>query len=244
MRACDHAAMADAMVHSAVRRLIASCAWFFLPAARSDGHVALWQAPGDDSHGWVIVALVLTTALYAVGVMRLWRASGWGRGVAAREAVAFMCGELVLAATLLGTLDKWADRSFAAHMGQHEALMLVAAPLLVQGRPLAAWAWALTRNGSHRIRRVMSARGVRRPWRGATAALGATIMQLVVLFGWHIPAVFDYAVAHDAVHALQHASLLAAALCFWWAMRSPISMQSGSAASSAGVAIACLFITM
>ena len=45
-----------------------------------------------------------------------------------RHAMAFVGGELVLAATLVGTFDSWADRSFAAHMVQHEALMLVEWP--------------------------------------------------------------------------------------------------------------------
>jgi putative membrane protein len=231
------------MVHCPVRRVIAATALFVM-ALRCDAHVTWPLTSGEDSEGWIIFAILATTVLYAIGVARLWRASGWGRGVRVRHAMAFVGGELVLAATLVGTFDSWADRSFAAHMVQHEALMLVAAPLLVQGRPLGAWAWALTPGGRDRVRRLIASPGLRRPWRWATAALGATMLQLIVLFGWHIPPVFDYALAHQAVHALQHASLLSAALCFWWAMRSPRPMQSRTPASTAGIAIACLFITM
>ena len=235
--------MGRASVHCSVCRLIAWLA-VFVVATHADAHVAFSAAPGAGWEASVSGALLATTALYAFGINRLWRASGWGRGVRVGQTVAFVGGEVALAATLLGPLDAWADRSFAAHMGQHEALMLVAAPLLVYGRPLAVWAWALSPAGRDRARRVISTQGLRRPWRWATGALGATLLQLVVLFGWHVPVVFDYAVSHRAVHAVQHASLLAAALCFWWAMRTPIAARSGSTPSAAGITIACLFITM
>jgi putative membrane protein len=46
------------------------------------------------------------------------------------------------------------------------------------------------------------------------------------------------ALTDRAVHALQHASFLAAALCFWWALRPRPGLDS------LGRTLACLFVTM
>jgi hypothetical protein len=43
---------------------------------------------------WVVCLLVLSGALYAVGVVRLWRHAGTGRGVQSRQAAAFAAGWL------------------------------------------------------------------------------------------------------------------------------------------------------
>ena len=189
---------------------------------------------------WVVAALALAAALYGLGVLRLWRASAPGRGVNALAVVAFCGGWSALALALLGPLDRWAAHSFAAHMLQHEALMLVAAPLFVLGRPLAVWTWALSRTGKARVRSMIAAPAWRRAWRWATRPLGATLLQLAALFVWHVPAIFSYATTHAGVHVLQHASLLAAALCFWWSMRAPIHVR----ARAAGARIVCLLATM
>ncbi len=192
----------------------------------------------------IVVALVLSAALYALGVSRLWRAAAPGRGIRVQEVAMFCGGSGVLAFALLGPLDAWAAHSFSAHMLQHETLMLIAAPLLVSGRPLAVWTWALPALYRHRARAMISAPAWRATWRAITGLAGATIVQLVALLVWHVPRFFDYASTHAAVHALQHASFLASALCFWWAVRVPGRGRAEGASANSGVAIACLFLTM
>jgi cytochrome c oxidase assembly factor CtaG len=39
---------------------------------------------------------------------------------------------------------------------------------------------------------------------------------------WHLPAVFDAAVAHEALHIAEHLSLLAAGTIYWWPILAPI----------------------
>ena len=58
----------------------------------------------------------------------------------------------------------------------------------------------------------------------------------VVLWAWHAPALFDRALEHDAWHAAQHLSFVAASLLFWVAMLDP---RRGGYLLSA----ACLFLT-
>lgn len=194
--------------------------------------------------GWIIAALAIAAIAYGAGVARLWRASGIGRGVRVREAASFAAGWLVLALALLGPADTWAARSFAAHMAQHEALMLVAAPLLVHGRPLAAWSWIMAPTVHAAMHRLFTRSAWRYGWHACTRPLGATVLQLAALFAWHVPPWFDHAVTHAGVHALQHTSFLAAALCFWWAMRTGRAPRGDAALAASGVAIACIFVTM
>jgi len=199
--------------------------------------------PGAAGEAWIIAVLGVAAIAYGAGLARLWRASARGRGIRLREACAFAAGWSVLALALLGPLDAWAGRSFAVHMTQHEALMLVVAPLLVRGRPLAVWAWALSAGSRATTHRWLTQSAWRHVWRMITRPLGATALQLAVLFAWHVPAWFDRAVTHAGVHALQHASFLGAALCFWWAVRMGAAARSRLRAAS-GISIACMFVTM
>jgi putative membrane protein len=225
-------------------------------AATAEAHVGTFRtgagwpetftgAPGSGgARTWILVALALSAALYAVGVIRLWRISRTGGGIRIREVIAFGCGCGALGVALIGPLDLWAERSFAAHMLQHEALMLAAAPLLVAGRPLAAWTWAMSRRWRRFVRSMIGAPAVRRAWRCLMRPQNATILQLVLLAVWHIPALFGYSAVHRGVHALQHASFLVSALCFWWSLRAPVQAGSLAAGARAGLGMVCLFVTM
>lgn len=200
-------------------------------------------ASSDSGTAWIIAALGVSALWYGVGVIRLWHASAPGRGLRIREGICFAAGWSLLAIALLGPIDTWAARSFAAHMAQHEILMLLAAPLLVAGRPLAMWAWALPFEERRRTRALVSNAAWRRWWRFATRPMGATLLQLIGLLAWHVPAAFDRAATHAGLHALQHATFLATALCFWWAMR--VSEQRVDRdARGAAVSVLALFCTM
>src|SRR4051794_16677695 len=91
------------------------------------------QAVGWDAA--IAVLLTISATVYLTGLGRLWRSAGRARGVGWTNAVAFGCGIGALVIALLSPLDALSDVLFSAHMGQHELLMLVAAPLLVMGKP-------------------------------------------------------------------------------------------------------------
>jgi putative membrane protein len=229
-----------------LRMTITTVVW--IAAAPASAHVALRSGAIDASVGsgvpWITAALVVTGAAYGIGVLRVWKATAVGRGIRRRDAAAFAGAWLVLAVALLGPLDAWAERSFAAHMLQHELLMLAAAPLLVIGRPLAAWTWIVPRRAHGAVRRTLASTLLARFWRAFTRPLGATVFQLAVLFVLHVPRVFDFAATHAGAHAAQHAMFLASALCFWWATRGALVHARVGHESGAGVALACLFVTM
>jgi putative membrane protein len=140
----------------------------------------------------LLAELLAAGALYAVGARRV-------RGWPAWRGACFAAGLVALALALLA-LD--AGPSLTAHMAQHLALALVAAPLLVLGSPLAL---GLRATGA---RRALRAAWVARPGVGwaALAALMA-VSQL--------PAVYDATARHPLLHVAEHAAWLAAAILFW-----------------------------
>ena len=213
--------------------VVLAASWRASPAL---AHVE--QVGREAFEPWVAALLAVTGAAYAVGLARLWKRATPGHGVARGEAIAFAAGWLSLVVALAPPLDQWAARSFAAHMLQHEVVMLVAAPWLVAGRPLAVFAWAMPRALRMRLASLTGSPSVRAAWRALTGLGGATALQLAALFVWHVPRFFDLAATHRGWHALQHATFLATALAFWWAVRA----STGDAARVR--AIVALFVTM
>ena len=145
---------------------------------------------------WLTIA-----AFYAFGIGRF----------SARAAL-FAAGWLALGAALLSPLDALADSSLAAHMVQHMVLLAVAPPLLVAGRAFAVVLGVLP---------TALARGFARVgrWRAWPSGLGAaTLLQLVVLWGWHAPHAIAWASRSDAVHWAMHGSFVVAGILFWTAL--------------------------
>lgn len=166
----------------------------------------------------VILGLALSAGLYAGGVARLWRRAGIGMGIQRWEAVCFALGWLALFIALISPLDALGGVLFSAHMAQHEVLILLAAPLLVLGRPLAAWLWALAPRSRERIMAAVQAQPVAAVWHAITGPLAAFAIHAVALWIWHLPSLYQATLENDAVHAVQHLSFFLSATLFWWAL--------------------------
>jgi putative membrane protein len=167
---------------------------------------------------WLLFLLALSALGYASGLRRLWGNAGRGRGVSMPQAWAFWTGWLSLVFALVSPLDPLGGRLFSAHMVQHELLMVVAAPLLVVGRPLATWTWALSPAQRRTVGRLFQSRGWSSLWTTLTDPLVAWALHALALWGWHIPAAFDAALRNEGLHILQHVSFLGTALFFWWSV--------------------------
>ena len=89
---------------------------------------------------------------------------------------------------LLPPVDRWAGESLAAHMLQHVVLMSFVPPLVVLGVP--------------RLHVRIA------PWL-------AWLLIAVDMGVWHIPAIYDAATRHVALHALEHASYVVLGVLFW-----------------------------
>jgi putative membrane protein len=186
----------------------------------------------------IIAPLALAAALYGVGFVRLRARSGPGRSERDRLAGLFVLGWFCLAGAVVSPLHELGERSFTAHMIEHELLMLVAAPLLVLSRPLSTMIWALPAGGRRALGAAATSRGLRGLWRNLTTPWTATTLQAAALWLWHLPVLFDRALDSDGWHIAQHLSFLICALLFWTAML-PRQRQIGAL----GAPVLCLFTT-
>ena len=213
--------------------LLGSAAW---------GHPLDGQIPpAQPALNWsfepgAVSLLALTALLYAAGLIRLWNRIGLGHGVRRWRALSFGAGWVVTALALLSPLHQWGATLFAAHMVQHEILLLIAAPLVILGRPLPVMLWAAPRRVRISVGRRM--RTWRGPWMLCTGAAFAWIAHATVLWVWHIPALFESTLHSEFAHALQHTSFLGAALLFWFALLEGRDRRSGF-----GSAVIYLFTT-
>ncbi|HEV7374008.1 MAG TPA: cytochrome c oxidase assembly protein [Pyrinomonadaceae bacterium] len=177
----------------------------------------LWYTWGRDP--FIIAGLALAGWLYWRGLRRVWRESSErGRVVRRSEAWAFSFGWLALFVALVSPLHPWGEVLFSAHMTQHEVLMLVAAPLLVLGRPLVPFLWALPARWRVIVGGIGKQKRVQTIWRVLTNPLVAWAIHAIALWVWHAPALFQATLTSDLVHTLQHLSFLGSALLFWWAL--------------------------
>jgi putative membrane protein len=198
---------------------------------------------GGQPHNWhdlvrawsfeplVVVGLMLTAGLFAVG---LWR-RGFGR---IKEGIWFAVGWFALVIALVSPMHAWGRVLFSAHMTQHEVLMLVAAPLLVLSRPIVIFLWAFPVNWSRRIGNIGKIGWINRSWRFLTIPLVAWLLHAVALWIWHVPVLFEAVQQNEWVHTLQHISFLGSALLFWWAL-----IHGPQGARGYGAAVLYLFTT-
>jgi len=213
--------------------LCAACVACVAPLAQAHGLHASAAPPGWALDGWVVGPLLVSLAWFAIGYLRLRRRSALATAHRA-SAAWFIAGWLVLAAALVTPLHEAGERSFAAHMLEHELLMLVAAPLLVLSRPIGIALWAFPQSG----RRALAAfgHGIGGAWRLLTAPVTATLLQAAVLWLWHAPRLFDLALADPGWHVVQHLCFLGSALLFWWSVLHGRDRRLG-------VRVGCLFFT-
>jgi putative membrane protein len=167
---------------------------------------------------WVLTPLALSGALYTIGVARLWRQAGLGRGVRLWQAACFAAGWTLLFGALVAPLHWLGERLFTAHMVEHEILMVIAAPLLVAARPIGAILWAVPQAWRRASGGLTRAREVAAVWRLLTDPFVATVLHGIALWAWHIPALYDATLTSARLHWLQHVSFFATALLFWWSL--------------------------
>jgi putative membrane protein len=225
-----------------MRKLAGLLLW--LPLIGASAHDVEGQYTAADAlrwgaEPWVLFLLALSLLLYVLGLRALWRRSRRPRAPLLRQALWFGLGWTSLVLALASPVDSAGSFSFAVHMVQHEILMIVAAPLLVLGRPLGIWVWAFPPAIRRRIGASTRNGAVRAAWSSLTRPLNAWLLHFAALWMWHVPAAFQSALASNGVHALQHFCFLFSALLFWWAVLGRHDVHR-----SRGAAIVYLFTTM
>ena len=138
-------------------------------------------------------------------------ASGPAPRLRIRERALFVTGLALIFLSLNGPLHDLSDTYlFSAHMVQHLLLTLVVPPLLLMGtpgwmfRPALKYSWvnALARN--------------------ITGARVAFVIFNVVVAVWHLPPMYNTAMAYHNVHIAQHLMFMVSATIMWWPLLSPL----------------------
>ncbi|HWH18467.1 MAG TPA: cytochrome c oxidase assembly protein [Allosphingosinicella sp.] len=206
------------------------------PALAHDG--AHDGGPGWTLDLWVTAPLLLTALLYGAGFFRLWKRSVQGRPSLKRGGALFAAGWWTLAAAVVSPLHAAGERSFTMHMIEHEVIMLVAALLLVAARPGPVLLWAFPVRARQALAGLGRAGWAVSLWRALTNPVAATALQGLAMWVWHVPSLFDRALASEGWHIAQHLSFLVTALLFWWAMA-----HGRGGRYSYGTSALCLFVT-
>jgi len=164
---------------------------------------------------WNFQPMQTVPALIALGLYGRGLYSTGIRAVSRARAAAFVAGVLVALGAVVSPLHSAGDARFSMHMIQHQVLMLIAAPLIVAGRPGLVLALALPM----RARKVGWAIGRTRPVAWVLGVLRNPFVILLVYAGvlwiWHLPGPYDAAVRGSAAHAAEHIAFLGVALWFW-----------------------------
>ncbi len=123
--------------------------------------------------------------------------------------VSFGAGLVVLEIALSAPVDHLSDQLLVAHMAEHLLIGDVAALLLVLGLtgPMLA---PLLRNPVIARLRVLSHPVV------------AIVLWAVNFYAWHTPLLYQAALRHDALHALEHATFLGLGIAVWMGLLGPL----------------------
>ena len=177
---------------------------------------ALTPATLWSIHSWrwdlgIVIPLTVFAVLYIAGAVRQ-------RNVSWLRHSFFVSGWLSLVVALDSPIHPLGEQLFSAHMLQHEILILVSAPLIAASHPGATCLWALLPRHRASVGTLVQRIESSRPVRFLIAPLTAWIIEAVVLWAWHIPALYQATLTSDAVHAAQHFSFFLSALLFWSAL--------------------------
>jgi cytochrome c oxidase assembly factor CtaG len=154
-----------------------------------------------------LILILVLAAAYGLAALRLVRR---GRRLSRWRTAAFAAGIAVLLAALLSPIDRIGEeRLFSVHMVQHLMIGDIAPLLVVLGLdgPL--------------LRPLLSLRAVQR-LRGLAHPLVALPLWAVNLCVWHLPVLYDAALEHDGVHALQHFLFFTCGALVWAALIEPL----------------------
>jgi putative membrane protein len=199
--------------------VVSGATWVVTLAAHpSEAVTAPASVTGWSWNRWALAPLTCSALVYALGTTRLRLAAPRQKAVPAWARASFWAGWGVLFIALLSPVDTISAVLFSVHMTQHMLLMLVAAPLMVLGRPVVVAMWSLPQRWRVGLMRREGSVPVKRSVTLLTAPAVVWSLQAIALWSWHAPALFDAALKDNGIHAVQHASFFGAACLFWWSL--------------------------
>jgi putative membrane protein len=160
---------------------------------------------GFSVHWSTVVGILALAGLYG------WRARVASMRPTTTQVTAFTAGLVTLFFALNGPLHDLSDYYlFSVHMVQHLVLVFVVAPLLLVGTP----GWML--------RPALSIPGVAPVARWVTRPAICFLSFNIAMAAWHLPPLYNLAMAEHPVHIVEHLTFLTVAVLMWWPFLSPL----------------------
>jgi putative membrane protein len=155
-----------------------------------------------------LIPSAIAAIAYAVRVRTLAR---HGRPVEALRQASFYGGLALIVVTLASPVGHIADELLAVHMTEHLLMADIGALLIVLGLSGPLIAPIL------RVRWIYRLRVLAHP-------LIAFPIWAIDLFAWHIPFLYQGAIHHSGIHALEHAMFVACGVNMWLCLFGPLPM--------------------
>ena len=118
---------------------------------------------------------------------------------------------LCLLAALISPVDALADDTMFVHMIQH-VLLLDVTPILL----ILSLTKGLLRPVTRRLTAIEDRAGL------IAHPVFAAFLYIGMMGLWHVPRMYDLALAHGDIHVLEHVCFMTAGLLYWWHLLSPI----------------------
>jgi putative membrane protein len=161
------------------------------------------------------LALIGLATVAYVPRWRTVRARHGPRAAPVGRLMAFAGAILTLIAALVSPIDRLGEQAFTMHMVQH-ILLLDLAPILF----VVSLTKIILRPATRRLQRLERAAGP------LAHPAFAVVLYVAVMWAWHVPGLYDAALEHPAVHALEHTFFMSAGLLYWWHLLSPIRSRA------------------
>jgi cytochrome c oxidase assembly factor CtaG len=158
----------------------------------------------------VLIGVAALGVLYVLGWRRA-QATGSTHKPGYGRLALFALGLVVILAALVSPIDALGDQLMLMHMVQHILLLDFAPILLILGLNKV-----LLRPVTRRVQVIE-----RRAGFFAHPAF-AVIAYAGFMWLWHVPALYDAALHHTTIHAIEHICFAAAGTLYWWHLLSPI----------------------
>lgn len=153
----------------------------------------------------ILIGLLAITGWYELSIGPLQRRLGWGAPVPLRQRLSYHAGTFLVFIALASPLDSLGDESlFSAHMAQHMLLTFGGPLLWVVGTP----GWL--------VAKLLPFELMRQGFRWLTHPLTAFMIFNGVMWLWHVPAFYEAALQHEALHITEHMLFMASAVIGWW----------------------------
>ena len=159
----------------------------------------------------VLVPLAVVAWAYLWAARRVNRAHP-GNPHPAHRTWLFLAGLATIGVALTSPIEAYEGMLFSVHMIQHMLLELLAAPLLLAGAPITLALRVANPRVRRRLLTVLQSRIVH----VVSFPVVAWAIFAAVNWGWHFSSLYDVALENAALHYVQHATFLGAALLFWW----------------------------